>query len=180
MILSNKNDLLYDSKNFDRYRNVYAIFVNHNKIEYMKSELENCDDDLHQEYISYNFELRLFYLFQEFINLNGTYKIIFGHYYNNQNAFLYKSIHNKKVITTSVHHCKCNELLYNNEKDLICSNSYEVLKKQTNIIVKSYETKIREEYFPLSISYENKNLSIETNGTLDISFSNGCLNINNK
>ena len=61
-ILSNKNDLLYDSKNFNKYRNIYAVLVNYGKIEYIQTGLENCDDDLHQEYISYNYEVRLYFL----------------------------------------------------------------------------------------------------------------------
>lgn len=179
MILSNKNDLLYDSKNFNKYRNIYAVLVNYGKIEYIQTGLENCNDDLHQEYISYNFELKLFFLAEQYMNIKGVYKIVFGHYYNNQNQFLYKNLYNKEVVTPTIHRCKYNELLYNNVKDLVYSNSYEALKKQTDVIIKIRETRIKQKYFPIAVSYDNNTLNIETNGKLSTSFSDGCLHINN-
>lgn len=179
MILSNKNDLLYDSKNFNKYCNIYAVLVNYNRIEYIKTNLENCDDDLHQEYISYNFELKLFFLAEQYMNIKGAYKIVFGHYYNNQNQFLYKNLYNKEVVTPTIHRCKYDELLYNNVKDLVYSNSYETLKKQTDVIIKIRETRIRNKYFPLEITYDNYTLNIKTKGTLSITFSEECLKIQN-
>jgi hypothetical protein len=141
--------------------------------------LENCDDDLQQEYISYNFKLKLFFLAEQYMNIKGLYKIVFGHYYNNQNQFLYKNLYNKKIVITTIHRCKYNELLYNNVKDLIYSNSYENLKKQTDNIIKIKENRIKDKYFPIKIEYNNCTLSIKTKGTLSISFSKECLQIKN-
>ena len=40
MILSNRNDLLYDSKNFDKYRNIDVVKINVNKEKYVQYNLK--------------------------------------------------------------------------------------------------------------------------------------------
>lgn len=179
MILSNKNDLLFDSKNFDKYRNIYTIKINANKIENLENNLKDCDDKLYSEYDAYYFNLKLFFTIEQYFNLTGIYKIIFGHYYNNQNAFLYKGIHNKKIITTSIHHCKHNELLFNNAHDLIYGNSYDTLQREINIITENKKNEMRTLYYPLELSYKDENLTINTKGNLITSYSNECLEISN-
>lgn len=180
MILSNKNDLLYDAKNFNKYRNIYAVLVNYGKIDDIQDNISKYAGKITDEYDHVNNEVKLIFLNEEYLNLKGIYKIIFGHYYNNQNLFLYKNLRDKKIVTTNIHQCKYNELLYNNTKDLIYSNSYDALKKQVDIIVQIKENRIKDNLLPIDVSYEEGTVNIETNGKLSTSFSDGCLQINNK
>lgn len=177
MILSNRNDLLYDSKNFDKYRNIYVVKINVNKEKYVQEQIRDLGGELHWDYDAYSFTLNLYFLSAQ-VNLNGIYKIIYGHYYNSQNLFLYKDLHNKKVIKSTISYCKNNELMYNNLNDLIYSNSYDVLKRQINVLLKTKEERIKT-LSPISVTYNNGNLNITSNGKLSTSFSNGCLEIKN-
>ena len=177
MILSNRNDLLYDSKNFDKYRNIYVVKINVNKEKYVQEQIRDLGGELHWDYDAYSFTLNLYFLSAQ-VNLNGIYKIIYGHYYNSQNLFLYKDLHNKKVIKSTISYCKNNELMYNNLNDLIYSNSYDVLKRQINVLLKTKEERIKT-LSPISVTYKNGNLNITSNGKLSTSFSNGCLEIKN-
>ena len=68
--------------------------------------------------------------------------------------------------------------MYNNLNDLIYSNSYDVLKRQINVLLKTKEERIKT-LSPISVTYNNGNLNITSNGKLSTSFSNGCLEIKN-
>ena len=179
MILSGKNNLLYDSKNFDKYGNIYAVKINDNSIKLINELLENNDNDLYSKYNTFNLELILYFLVEN-INLNDIYKIIFGHYYNNQNLFLYKKLNNKKVNSSNIYQCKKNELLHNNLNSLICSNSYDNIKDQINVLLKTKKDRLKTLY-PIDVNYDNdeETLNIETNGKLETSYSDECLNIKN-
>lgn len=178
MFLTSKNDLLYDAKNFDKYRNIYCILLNKKKIENRQYNLDNHNNKLQHEY--YDEVLKLFFLFEEY-SLAGERKIVFGHYYNKKNTFLYKNVQTGKVVSYEVKRCNNNELYYKNNK-LVCANTYDIIKKQLEIINLDETNKYNEKYHKqLEISYnkENNNLSIDLTGTCITSFNNGCLNINN-
>jgi hypothetical protein len=179
MILSQKNNLLYDSKNFDKYGNIYAVKINNDNIKFINELIENNDSKLHSKYNEYALELILYFLVEN-VNLNDIYKIIFGHYYNNQNLFLYKKLNNKKINSSNIYHCKKNELLHNNLNSLIFSNSYDNIKDQVDILIKIKKDRLKT-LCPINVNYENnnENLNIETNGKLETSYFDECLNIKN-
>jgi len=182
MFITKRNDLLYDTKNFDKYNNIYCVLLNVKKINERRKELDTCDHKLHHAYDYENEQLNLFFLFEKFSSTTGDRKIVFGHYYNNRNTFLYKNVKNKKVVSYSVNHCYNKELLYRNNK-LICSSTYEGLKKQIDYIDLTETKKIKEECKnPFTITYDKNlnNLSINSNGIVLVYFNNGCLSINNK
>ena len=61
------------------------------KDEFSKNRLKEIDNiltNLKEQEKRYNFELKLFFLAEQYMNIKGVYKIIFGHYYNNQNQLL--------------------------------------------------------------------------------------------
>lgn len=180
MFLTNKNDLLYDSKNFEKYNNIYCVLLNQKKIKYNEEVIGSNDHKLQHDYIEVEENLKLFFIIEQ-LSLAGCYKIIFGHYYNKSNNFLYKNVKNSKVISYSVKRCNNKELLYKNNK-LVCANSYESLKRQIDYIDLTESKKIDDFKNPLEIIYDSnkKLLSINSNGIINISFENGCLNINNK
>ena len=178
MFITNRNDLLYDTKNFDKYNNIYCVLLNIKKIKEREKKLG--DNKLHHTYV--NEQLNLFFLFEKFSSTTGERKIVFGHYYNNRNTFLYKDVKNSKVISYNIKQCRNKELLYRNDK-LICSNTYENLKKQIDYIDLTETKKIKEDHiYPFIITYNknSNNLSINSNGIVLVSFNNGCLSINNK
>jgi hypothetical protein len=179
MRLTPRNELLYDAKNFDKYNNIYTILLNNVKLENLEMGLSQYDHKLHVDYILLTEEIHMYFLSDKYLNLNGIYKIIFGHYYNNSNTFLYKNLKKDKVISFNVKHCKNNELLYNENNNLICSNSYETLKKQIDIFVNNKVKQLKEEYFPLEITYNNENVNIDTNKSITIHYDNECVEIIN-
>ena len=183
MLITNKNDLLYDSKNFNKYRNLYVILVNRRKLTNITYNLDHCeDDDLHQQYFEVRDELKLYFIWEEFLNFDNVYKVVYGHYYNNRNTFLYKNLHGKNVIASNVHHCEANELLYNSNKDLICSKSYEDIEKQAAYINLDKAQAYREQFeFPLEITYidDDDILCINSNGVFSTIFEDECIQIIN-
>lgn len=183
MLITNKNNLLYDTKNFNSYRNIYAILVNKRKLTNIIYNLDHCeDDDLHTKYYVYENKLELYFIWQEFLNFDHVYKIVYGHYYNNRNTFLYQNLHGKNIIQTNVHHCNANELLYNTHKDLICAKTYKDIVKQAAYInldkAQEWESKFPN---PLSIAYINTEeiLSITSNGVFTSVFEDECIHITN-
>lgn len=169
MLINSKNELLYDAKNFDNYHNIYCILKKTNK---------QYDNKLLYEY--YDGELKL--LLEEFPAFIKEHKIIFGHYYNNENTFIYKNVQNGKIVSYEIKHCNNNELYYKNNK-LIYGDTYDSIKMQIDNINLDEINKYKEKYSnPLSISYnkENNNLNINLNKICITSFNNGCVSINNK
>lgn len=67
---------------------------------------------------------------------NNTHKIIYGHFYNNHNEFLYKKIINNKIVDIEILRCKSNELLYNNVNDLIYSKSLNILNNYLKKLIR--------------------------------------------
>ena len=61
MILTTQNNRLYDSRNFDLYKNVYAVYVDKEKLEYNRKIYQDEYEKLHINYIKERFELLLFF-----------------------------------------------------------------------------------------------------------------------
>ena len=133
MFLTSKNDLLYDAKNFNKYRNIFAIILNKRKKYERENIITNMDDDLHGTYIESETTLKLYFMYELISGLKSIYKIIYGHFYSNQNMFIYKNTKNGKndvIISHETQLCSQKELLHNASNKLIYTNSYESIKKQ--------------------------------------------------
>ena len=182
MIITKNKDYLYNIKNFNSYNNVYAILVNHNIIENISEAKANYDDNLYISYTEGISELNCFFLIDESIKVRKPYKIVYGHFYNKYNIFLYKTIINGKVFDLNIKHCKYEDLLFNENKNLICSKKYSVLDREARLFNDEWEIKYKESIIkPISLNYiyetETLEINLKNGGLTDISFENECLTI---
>ena len=97
--------------------------------------------------------------------------------------FIYKNTKNGKndvIISHETQLCSQKELLHNASNKLIYTNSYESIKKQLEIINNIEKTDLQSEYEnPLSITYNDETLNINSNGLINTQFENGNLIITN-
>ena len=186
MFLTSKNDLLYDAKNFNRYNNVYTILVNKRKQCRIEENIENMleDSEWHATYVESTTTLKIYFDFELSLDFAGLYKIVFGHYYNNQNIFLYKNTNGKSgIVKYEVHRCSQNELVHNTNNHLIYSNSYDVVKKQLDVIQYNEINKYKEQYSgftPLEITFKRETMIIKSNDMFVTKYENETLQITHK
>ena len=183
MILSQQNNLLYDAKNFNRYNNVYAILINKRRLYKIEEDIETVinNSGIRTLYVLQESQLKIYFDAQ--IDIAGLYRIIFGHYYNNQNIFLYKDTYGKNVIIKhEVHRCNNSELVHNTNNHLIYSNSYDVVKKQLDVIKYNEINRYKQKYneLPFEISYSNETIFIKSNNMFETTIKNETLYINHK
>ena len=115
--------------------------------------------------------------------INKMHDVIYGHFYNKQDLFLYKKFSdNNKLIEYKVNKCKIQDLLYNDNDKLVIANSHEEILKQLKLIGKSKYNDVVDNFVkPLTISfYANEHLFLSTNDKIDIIFEDNCLNFINK
>ena len=183
MILTQRNELQYDSKNFDSYQNVYTVYIDRLAIERNKQR-----DLVDYEYlhIKYDYEVFSIYFNDNITSLkeyeNGN-KIIFGHFYNGQNYFLYKNIHNGKVIGYKINKCKLENLYFNKNNHILMSHSYREIVKQLEYINYEQNVESRQDLKPNTIGYVYLNdeeeliFGLEYKNRFNIDYKNECLKI---
>ena len=183
MILTQRNELQYDSKNFDSYQNVYTVYIDRLAIERNKQR-----DLVDYEYlhIKYDYEVFSIYFNDNVTSLkeyeNGN-KIIFGHFYNGQNYFLYKNIHNGKVIGYKINKCKLENLYFNKNNHILMSHSYREIVKQLKYINHEQNVESRQDLKPNTIGYVYLNdeeeliFGLEYKNRFNIDYENECLKI---
>ena len=183
MILTQKNELQYDSKNFDSYQNVYTVYIDRLAIERNKQR-----DLVDYEYlhIKYDYEVFSIYFNDNVTSLkeyeNGN-KIIFGHFYTGQNYFLYKNIHNGKVIGYKINKCKLENLYFNKNNHILMSHSYREIVKQLEYINHEQNVESRQDLKPNTIGYVYLNdeeeliFGLEYKNRFNIDYKNECLKI---
>lgn len=183
MILTQRNDLQYDARNFDSYQNVYTIYVDKCTIEHNKQR-----DLIDYEYlhIKYSYEIFSLYFNENIKTLkeyeNGN-KIIFGHFYNGQDYFLYKNIHNGKVVGYKINKCRLENLYFNKNNHVLMSHSYREMVKQLEYINHEQNVESRQDLKPQTIGYvyldENEELifGLEYKSRFNITYENECLEI---
>ena len=177
MIITNKTDLLYDSKNFHKHKNIYTILLNKKRYEQIKYDIYNSQE-LMCNYDDYFDELEIFFIIERISNVKHLYNIVYGHFYNNNNMFLYKDQANGKIIEYKCRSCKYDELIYNDKHNLICSNSYKDLKRQLTIISAKEEERISNEITrPLEIDYKGniETLILITTEKIDTRYEDNCI-----
>ena len=182
MIITKHSDLLYDTKNFNKYNNIYAVLVQ--KKYYDEVNKSYNDQKLYIKYDKDTDDLELYYLLDSCIYMiNKMHDIVYGHFYNKQDLFLYKKFSdNNKLIEYKVNKCTLQDLLYNDNDKLVISNSYEEVLRQIKILGQNKYNDVVDNFVkPLTISfYENEHLFLSTNDKIDIIFEDNCLNFINK
>lgn len=168
MFLNKRNNHIYSANTFDKSQNVYAIRVNEQKLESITYELLN-NKEIRYRYNILRRELIFYLSIDDDVNIKSSYKVIYGHFYNNANDFLYKRTFNNKVVNINIYRCKKSELLHNNFKRLIYSDSYDIIDKQVNSISKNQLDIIKKEYIkPFDIAYDKELKMLIINHTIDI------------
>jgi len=155
MLISPQNNRLYDTRNFDLYRNVYAIYIDHKVLQYNKEKYKDDYEKIHINYTETQYLIS--------ISTNDTisnidyqngYKIIYGHFYNKQDLFLYKNTANGKIIGYNIKKCLRDKLYFNKDNNLLCSTSYKTLAQQVKYINSKENSSYNEKLEPLPLTYE--------------------------
>lgn len=128
MIITQHNNRIADSRNFDSYKNYYAILYNQDKYTFIKDKNRA---DIYTVYTSH-IETKLIISIdtQKEIS-NSIYNIVYGHFYNDQNFFLFKKVKNGKIIGYKVNKCQRSELWHNKLNQLYISNYFSDVQKTT-------------------------------------------------
>lgn len=146
---------IYDIENFNRYANRFYIKVDETAIEHNIRINENRIDSIlfhYKNYILY-IERNLRYF-----TFKNPYSIVYGHFHNNQNVFLYQKVLNKKPIK-EVYSLDRKSLYVNPINEIVESASYQRIEQ----IVKTLNMKARPEDKSVDISkieytYENNTI----------------------
>lgn len=180
MLITQKNNLLYDTKDFDLYQNVYTIYVD--KVTIDKNKEKDLKD---YDYLHFKYEqtiLKIFYNtdFSNLKNYSNGHKIIFGHFYNNQDYFLYKNLHNGKVIGYKVSKCRLDQLYYNKNNHVLMSHSYKEMVQQLKFLNDKVNKESKTGLSPKTIHYNYEDNLIYFNENPNIfstTYNDECLSI---
>lgn len=172
MFITKQNKILYDTKNFDTSKNVYAVLIDNVKVKANTDKIESYD------ILNINIFHETFWMY--FPIMEGSifktpYKIVYGHFYNNSDMFLYKDIHSGKIIGHSIKKTYIEKLYYNKNK-LLYNKSYKTLVQQLDHL----KEKSKEDYQSkqLTINYIYDDETIEFNNSekyISTYYDNECL-----
>lgn len=153
-IITPFNDRHYDTRNFDTKNNYYAILVDKKQLKINKDIYEQGNDKL---YVTYNnIQTLLVYVkidSKDNIFENG-YKIIYGHFYNDQNFFLFKNLNKEgKIIGHKIHKVQKSEL-YSKLNRLYFSNYYTDISRTSFLLNKQIKDTYTKDVPALEIKYD--------------------------
>jgi len=184
-MLLKKNKHLYDSDNFNNYVNIYTIQVDENRVEQIIYDNTNNPEILQHRYDKIDKVIHIYFLDDPTKKImkiiKSLYKIIYGHFYNAFNDFLFKRTINKKIINTNVYRCNKDLLLKNKEGDLIYTKYYDDIKEHREEFLKQKELLLKKEYIKPIITFGNNIINILSNGSnVLFNYNNECIKILNK
>ncbi len=150
MILTPQNNRLYDSRNFEQYKNFYAIQYDVEKYRIMKDKNHADSFTVYTEY--WNTELILSVDTNQETS-ESIYKIIYGHFYNDQNFFLFKKVHDGKIVGYKINKCRRGELWHNKLNQLYISNYFKDVQKTAIMLNMQANTDIGTETMNPALTY---------------------------
>ena len=154
MLVKTTNNRLYDSRNFDKYKNYYAILFDKRKYEINK--INNDEETLYAILTSYTREIYIMDLNSGFEKADkNPYSIVYGHFYNNQNYFLFKRIHNDKIVGININKCKRAELWHNKLNQLYITNYFDDIKHTVQVLNSEIKAETAKPHGTLSVIIYN-------------------------
>lgn len=126
MIITQQNNRLYDSRNFDSYKNYYAILYNQDKYTFIK---DKNNADLYTIYTSHISTQLILDVDKIKETSDSIFSVVYGHFYNDQNFFLFKKVKNGKILGYKVNKCQRSELWHNKLNQLYISNYFGAVQK---------------------------------------------------
>ena len=183
MIVSPHNKQLYDSKKFDIYENFFAIHFSDIKIAKRKEKIDDYSNKLNIKY-----ELQLLSIFfrdPSTITKNDSkiYEIVYGHFFDNEDYFIYKNVYNDSISQYKIKTTKASSLYYNDDKNIIASRSLSNIKAQAILLDRKLSKEQAKDSSGKTIDFiylqDNETLVIESNDYLiDFEYYNNILKIN--
>lgn len=142
------NNRLYDTRDFNKYHNYFAIIKDEKSIQ---MDIKKDEDNRDIIYIRHDHRVTLSIwandISDDHIWQNG-YKIVYGHFYNDQNTFLFKQVKDNKIIGHSIKKCQRAELYHNEIGQLYFTNYYNDIKKTSILINNKFVEEYRKKYKP--------------------------------
>ena len=154
MLIKSTNNRNYNVRNFDDYDNVYAILVDNKSINMNKY----VDDQLSTVVnIKFDHQVTLLIYGNDFVNdreYENVYKVVYGHFYNKQNEFIFKKLNNSdEIIEYKCQRCTKGELWHNKLQKLYFSKIYGEVKSAAHILNIQDCKERRSQYEPYAIEY---------------------------
>lgn len=150
MIINQYNDRLYDTRNFDQHHNYYAIRYDVEKYRILKDKNQSDSYTIYMEY--FNAEL-LLSVDKNIESSQSIYNIIYGHFYNDQNFFLFKKVKDGKIIGYKIQKCNKAELYHNKMNQLYISNYFKDVQRTVLLLNKDANNDIADEIINPALSY---------------------------
>ena len=147
MIINQLNSRNYDTRNFDKYKNFYAILVDEKRININAQLDKDAYENIHIKFDQRTTLLVYTNSLEELSDHNNdSYKIVYGHFYNNNNEFLFKKCSDGKIIGYKVHRCKARELWRNELDQLYISNYFDTTKKTALLLNQDNNKEVRSKF----------------------------------
>ena len=159
MIITQHNNRIADSRNFDSYKNYYAILYNQDKYTFIKDKNRA---DIYTVYTSHIETQLIINIDKQKETSNSIYNIVYGHFYNDQNYFLFKKVHEDKIVGYKVNRCHSSELWHNKLNQLYISNYFSDIKKTAIMLNAEANEHISSETTNPALSYIVYNKDLET------------------
>ena len=159
MYITKTNKILYDTKNFDSVKNFYAILINDTIV---KTNQDRID---HYDVLNINISQEIFWMYFPIINgkaYKDAYKIIYGHFYNNSDMFIYKDIYTNKIVSHSIKKTYIEKLYYNKNK-LLYNKSYKYICDQLEKLEKIKREEFYSKQQTIDYKYEDEEIIINDN-----------------
>lgn len=150
MIVKPTTDRLYDTRNFDSQKNYYAILYNREKYQLIKDKNKADAYTIYAEYTQLKLILDVDYSKER---SDSIFKVVYGHFYNDQNFFLFKQTHNGKVIGYKINKCRRAELWHNNLNQLYITNYFGDIKQTVVHLNMDVNKDIGEQTFCPALTY---------------------------
>lgn len=153
------------AEEFDKFIN--SFYIKKNK----KSLINDIND-----YVNIFVTKHSLFMKSNVVTIKNPYKIVYGHFYDKHNQFLYKKIYNNKIENDKIYKCSYDDLY--KEHDAIepeHSSNYNSIKIYLNKIYKEYKEKFLGTQF--EYEYEDKNLILNDTEQTDFNVQNTSIDI---
>lgn len=161
MRINQLNNRHYDTRKFDECPNFYAILANEKIIEINREKDQDTIENIH---VTYNiFETLLVYTndMSKLTDHQNGYKIVYGHFYNETNEFLFKKVENGKIVGYNIHRCQKSELWRNKLDQLYISNYFGEVKRTAQLLNTKLNEEVRKDLHPTAITYTVENNTLD-------------------
>lgn len=158
----------------DPKKNDFDKFINYFYIKKNKKSLLNDIND----YVNIFVTKHSLVMKSNVVTIKNPYKIVYGHFYDKQNRFIYKKIYNNKIDNDKIYKCSYNDLY--KESDAVepeHSSNYNSIKIYLDKIYKEYKEQFLGTQYEHEYEDKDKNLILNDTEQIDFNVQNTLIDI---